>query len=159
MNCLEGARVLDLFAGTGALGIEALSRGAELAIFVEAQRKTALQLQDNLSDLGLNQAASVVCAAVWEYLSSEDNPAFTLVFADPPYGAIKGDRLLCAIVASDAVAAGTTIVIEGELDMKTVDISGATEIAERRGWHLLERKLVSRGDTCLGYYALEKAAE
>ena len=79
---LEDARVLDLYAGSGALGIEALSRGAESAVFVERDPRAAAVIERNLEDLGLTQR--VVRDDVLRFL---DRPAgtFDLVFCDPPY--------------------------------------------------------------------------
>jgi 16S rRNA (guanine966-N2)-methyltransferase len=84
---VPGARVLDLFAGTGSLGIEALSRGAELAVFVERSRAAVRTLRDNLGRTGLADRARVVTGDVLGFVMRDDNRAgpFGLVLADPPY--------------------------------------------------------------------------
>jgi 16S rRNA (guanine966-N2)-methyltransferase len=84
---VPGARVLDLFAGTGALGIEALSRGAEHATFVERSRPALEAIRENLGRAHVTNRARVVGAAVGAFLSSHDKRGapFGLVFADPPY--------------------------------------------------------------------------
>ena len=80
---IEGRRVLDLFAGTGQLGIEALSRGADSAVFVE-QRKDALQaVRENLETCGLSDRARVVSGDAMSYLKSGEK--FDLIFLDSPY--------------------------------------------------------------------------
>ncbi|MBD0319087.1 MAG: 16S rRNA (guanine(966)-N(2))-methyltransferase RsmD [Gemmatimonadetes bacterium] len=82
---LDGARVLDLFAGSGALGLEALSRGAATATFVE-QAPSALQsLRANLSALGAAGRAEVVRGDAVRYVAGLEAGAFDLAFADPPY--------------------------------------------------------------------------
>ena len=82
---LDGARVLDLFAGSGALGLEALSRGAAHATFVE-QAPSALQsLRANLTALGAAARAEVVRADAIKYVAGLEAGAFNLAFADPPY--------------------------------------------------------------------------
>ena len=82
---LEGARVLDLFAGSGALGLEALSRGAAHATFVE-QAPSALQsLRANLSALGAAPRAEVVRGDAVKYVAGLEAGAFDVAFADPPY--------------------------------------------------------------------------
>jgi 16S rRNA (guanine966-N2)-methyltransferase len=82
---LDGARVLDLFAGSGALGLEALSRGAVHAVFVE-QAPSALQsLRANLSALGAGVRAEVVRGDAVKYVAGLEAGAFDLAFADPPY--------------------------------------------------------------------------
>jgi 16S rRNA (guanine966-N2)-methyltransferase len=84
MDVLEGARVLDLFAGSGALGIEALSRGAESAVMVDHDPAALATIRENLEVLGsLATRAEVVRADVFSYLAGR--PDVELVFADPPY--------------------------------------------------------------------------
>ena len=83
---LVGASVLDLYAGSGALGIEALSRGADSAVFVEQHRPAADAIAQNVESLGFD-ATRVVCGSVHSFLQgARPNEAlFDLVFADPPY--------------------------------------------------------------------------
>ncbi len=86
---VEGAAVLDLFAGTGGLGIEALSRGATSAVFVEKDRGTADCIRQNLAKARLETGGEVICSDAHGYCSrSARNPSyrrFDLIFADPPY--------------------------------------------------------------------------
>jgi len=81
---LEGATVLDAFAGSGSLGIEALSRGAAAATFVERDRIAAKIIQKNLDLLGIDNA-SVIKTTVSNWLETSDQPAFDVILADPPY--------------------------------------------------------------------------
>jgi 16S rRNA (guanine(966)-N(2))-methyltransferase RsmD len=80
---IEGARVLDLFAGTGGVGIEALSRGAEQVVFVEKQAKAVSTIRANLRQTRLQAAGQVVKADVFKYLQGEPQP-FDLVYVAPP---------------------------------------------------------------------------
>ncbi len=84
---VAGARVLDLYAGTGAMAIEALSRGAERATLVERDRAALGAIRDNLARARVAEAADVVASDVLPFLTRDDNPleGFDLVFADPPY--------------------------------------------------------------------------
>ncbi|APE31211.1 16S rRNA (guanine(966)-N(2))-methyltransferase RsmD [Halomonas aestuarii] len=79
-----GARVLDLFAGTGALGLEALSRGAREAVFVERDPRVARQLAENLETLGATGRSQLVTAEAQAFLAGAPSP-FSLVFLDPPF--------------------------------------------------------------------------
>lgn len=79
---LPGARVLDAFAGSGALGIEALSRGALGAVFVEKNAKVARAIKENLRSLGLMGKSEVYVSEVGKYVTEEK---FDLIIADPPY--------------------------------------------------------------------------
>ena len=107
-------RVLDLFAGTGALGIEALSRGAEEVVFVE-QGKAALQvLKGNLAALGLQARSRVlpVTAKKGIALLGERGELFDLIFMDPPYGTEAGGQTLAEIERRGILAAAGLIVAE-----------------------------------------------
>ena len=109
LGAVEGATVLDLFAGTGALGIEALSRGAESAVFVDADLQAVRAVEDNLGATGLGDRARVVQADVFRFLTEAplpsgrapgDGPAtFDIAFADPPYAFDDWARLLGALPA------------------------------------------------------------
>jgi len=92
---LDGARVLDLFAGTGALGLEALSRGAESAVFMD-NGKTARQLVcANIKLCKLSDIATFIAMDACD-MTQRKGPPFDVVFLDPPYGAGLGDRALLA---------------------------------------------------------------
>ena len=84
LDLVDGARVLDLFAGTGAMGIEALSRGAAHCTFVESDRRALEVLRNNLRTLGLEQRSTVVSGDATSRMVSAH--AAGLVIADPPYG-------------------------------------------------------------------------
>lgn len=90
---LPDARVLDLFAGTGALGLEALSRGAAHATFLEGDRRALRCLRANITALEADADATVVAGDVFDYLARSDG-SFDLAFADPPYGHGLAARLL-----------------------------------------------------------------
>ena len=82
---LPGARVLDLFAGSGALGLEALSRGAEQATFVESAERASRVLRGNIAALGASENARVVNSDALRFLNGIEALEFDLAFADPPY--------------------------------------------------------------------------
>lgn len=83
---LPGLRVLDLFAGSGALGLEALSRGAAAAVFVDKARSSLRTLEANVELLGCADRVTVVHGDAMKYASSLSSRSFDVVLADPPYG-------------------------------------------------------------------------
>ena len=87
------ARVLDLCSGSGALGIEALSRGARHVHFVESDRRTLATLKRNVTELGLEEKSTIIRADALHYLDRSDE-IFDVAFADPPYGSSLATRLL-----------------------------------------------------------------
>ena len=112
---IEGRRVLDLFAGTGQMGIEALSRGAASCTFVD-QRKDAAQLvRDNLAVCGLSDKAQVVCGDAMGYLASL-RTKYDLVFLDPPYAGDILERAIAHIARFDILASRGIIVAECPAD-------------------------------------------
>jgi 16S rRNA (guanine966-N2)-methyltransferase len=92
---LDGARVLDLYAGSGALGLEALSRGASAVTFVESDRAALTVLRSNISDLAL-PGASVVPGRVLSFLAGAPSP-YDLILADPPYADTDIDSVVAAL--------------------------------------------------------------
>ena len=104
-----GMRVLDLFAGTGALGLEALSRGAAEAVFVETGRPALALLRQNLARLA---PGATVIAADATRLGRCPMPPFDLVFLDPPYGRGLGELALAAALAGGWLAPGAIVIWE-----------------------------------------------
>jgi 16S rRNA (guanine966-N2)-methyltransferase len=91
---LGGARVLDLFAGSGALGLEALSRGAVAATFVELSPPSLEALRANIESLGVEGRATVHRADALRFAGALEAGAFDVAFADPPYTTDAADRLV-----------------------------------------------------------------
>lgn len=82
---LEGAEVLDAFAGSGSVGFEALSRGAKFVTFVESDRQVARTLSENISSLGCQCSTKVINSTVLNFANRDSSPKYDLIFADPPY--------------------------------------------------------------------------
>ena len=114
---IEGRRVLDLFAGTGQLGIEALSRGAAGAVFVEQRREAARLVGDNLRLTRLEDRARVVNGDALAYLASAGE-RFDIIFLDPPYAAGLWESAISAISRFDILANHGIIVCESPLEQE-----------------------------------------
>jgi 16S rRNA (guanine966-N2)-methyltransferase len=110
---LSGLSVLDLYAGSGALGLEALSRGATSALFVESDRRAATVIERNIATLGL-PGAILRRGQVALVLAAGAAAPVDLVLADPPYDVDAGDveRLLAALAANGWVREGSVAVVE-----------------------------------------------
>lgn len=108
---VEGSRVLDLFAGTGQLGIEALSRGAAAAVFVEQRRDAAALIRENLKLTGLGAGARVVGGEALSYLAGAGE-TFDIIFLDPPYGAKLWKPALEAVSRFDILSEHGIIICE-----------------------------------------------
>ena len=109
---IEGARVVDLFAGTGALAIEALSRGARLALFVDNGAEARALLRENIEQLGLGGVTRIWRADATKLGKAPAGPPFTLAFLDPPYAKALAAPALAALQAGGWLAPGALCVVE-----------------------------------------------
>jgi len=133
---VNGARVLDLFAGTGALGIEALSRGARSALFVDEGLEARGLIRRNLESLGIMGLARISKRDVAHLGPANAQGGFTLVFADPPYNKGLGGKALSALLHGNWLSDNALIVLE--------EARGA-EIAVPNGFSVEETR--TYGDT------------
>ena len=129
---IEGARVLDLFAGTGALGLEALSRGADFCLFVEKASDARTLLTRNVALLGVTDQAEVKVADATR-LGVAPRDKFTLVFLDPPYGQGLAEKGLSAAATGGWLAKNALIVVE-ERAGTTLDWPPGFEVVDTRRW-------------------------
>ena len=127
-----GARVLDLFAGSGGVGIEALSRGAASAFFVERQAAVAKVLRENLASLGIPASqARVLQNDVAKALPRLSGQPFDLTAIDPPYGQALAEPTLRGILEHGLVAPGGLVVAEVEAELSLPDIGPLSCLANR----------------------------
>jgi 16S rRNA (guanine966-N2)-methyltransferase len=143
-EAVADARVLDLFAGTGALGIEALSRGAAAAVFVEDHPEALKVLSRNLNGLGLAAQAQVLPLPVIAALKKlgARGARFSLAFLDPPYGGGRAAGALAALAAAAVLAPPAWAVVE---------YSRRETLPESVG-SLSRRELRRYGDTQVAFY-------
>lgn len=147
-DMVDGARVLDLFAGSGALGLEALSRGAANCRFVEENRKAAAVIEDNLRHTRL--AGGVVSRAdVFPFLA-RDRGSYDLVFADPPYARSRLDRdyvteLLTGDDLPRVLEPGGWLVVEMAAESEAPDVDG-WELELRRSYGRASILLYAAGE-------------
>jgi len=131
---LAGLRVLDLYAGSGALGIEALSRGAARVAFVEQAAATLRVLRANLAELGIESFASVVAGDVPAAVRrlGRAGERFDLVLVDPPYASEEPVRAFEALVGSAVLCAGAMVVLERDRRHPSPGVAGLAALDERR---------------------------
>ena len=149
----DGMRVLDICAGTGNLGIEALSRGASFAVFIDSHPESAEIIKKNLEITRFTDCAKVVlqeAAAALKWLGRSEAP-FHLIFLDPPYHEGITNRVLELLSESPLVDAGTTVVAEFSSKEELPRSFGRLRETERRvyGDSALSFLTISdRGDQC-----------
>jgi 16S rRNA (guanine(966)-N(2))-methyltransferase RsmD len=148
---ISGAYFLDLFAGTGAIGIEALSRGAQEAVFVENHPPAAKLIRENLTSLGIKSGATVLqldaLAALEKIQQRQKDPAFAydFIFLDPPYAAAEQYLKVMDFLAAAPFVSPDTIVI--------AEHTRKFELPEE--FAALERvRVLRQGDAVLSFYRL-----
>lgn len=146
---VAGARVLDLFAGTGGLGIEALSRGAASACFVEKSPKAAAVLRANVAHTDFQDEARIVAADVFRALPrlAREGELFDLAFIDPPYDDALGARAVQALGALRLLSPDGLAVVEHAADK---------DMPERIE-NLVKIRSARYGGTVLTFYAYDEA--
>ncbi len=139
------ARVLDLFAGTGSLGLEALSRGADHVDFVESHRKSLKIIKQNIQLLDIqSDCYQVHFMDVFKYLKAYSGPAYQIIFADPPFTEKIADRVGQAVGSSSVGRAGSIWMMES---------GGAELVGETYGpWQLMDRR--DFGDKVVSFFGL-----
>ena len=149
--CIQGAAILDLYAGSGAVGIEALSRGAERVVFVERAQAALAVLRGNLEKLGISAGAQVRVSSAAAFLRGAKSGGFGIVFLDPPYDAVDEyantlDLLggaTAALLALDAL-----VIAEHRRKEKLKECYGS----------LVRKRLLEQGDAALSFYGAVPSA-
>jgi 16S rRNA (guanine966-N2)-methyltransferase len=128
---ITAARVLDLFAGTGALGIEALSRGAAFALFIDDGAPARAMLRENLTTLGLAGSSRIFRRDATKLGPAHPLKPFSLVFLDPPYGRGLAEKALAAAHAGGWLTPEALIIVEEAKTSAFVVPGGFTEMERR----------------------------
>ena len=144
---IGGARVLDGYAGTGAVGIEALSRGAAHVTFVEQDPRAIALIETNLKRCGVTERYVIIRAGFADATARFHQPAFDIIFLDPPYGTAELTRALDA--AGSLMQPGTRLVIEHAKRDAAPAVHGG----------LTRTRLLTSGDSALAFYRLSLAGE
>ncbi len=130
---ITGVHVLDLFAGTGALGLEALSRGAAFCLFVEDDAEARGLIRENIERLGLGGVSRIFRRKATQLGPSGRHGEAGLVFCDPPYGQGLGEQALAAAHRDGWLAAGAVVVLE-ERKGVVIDPPRHFDVLDVRGW-------------------------
>jgi 16S rRNA (guanine966-N2)-methyltransferase len=138
---LEGARVADLFAGSGAMGIEAISRGAAFALFVDNGTEARALLRGNVEALALGGVTRIWRADATKLGRAPAGPPFDLAFLDPPYGQGLAPPALAGLLTGGWLSPSALVVVEE---------SAKAEIAAPKGLGILEERIY--GDTKLVFF-------
>ena len=128
---LEGARVIDLFAGTGALGLEAISRGAAFCLFVDSEVEARALIRDNIEKFGLTGVTRIFRRDATDLGPAGTMAPFSLAFLDPPYGQGLGEKGLAALAAGGWLVPAATVVLEERAGTTIALPPGFVELDQR----------------------------
>ena len=142
---IEGAAFLDLYAGAGSIGIEAISRGAREVVFVEGDPKALHYLKKNLADLGIEGKARVVFKGVSDFLKKERGGPFDLIFLDPPYQSDEIEKTLPILAEGDMITDKGIVIIEHFHKKQAPEKIGRLNLLRRCKY----------GETALSFYVKE----
>ena len=141
---IEGARVLDLFAGTGAMGLEAISRGARFCQFVDDSAEARGLIRKNADALGVIGLAKIWRRDATNLGPCAPQPGFDLVFTDPPYGKGLGEKALASLISGRWLNPDAIVVLEEALKSEVPPVEGLALIDAR-----------DYGDTRIRFYRQE----
>jgi 16S rRNA (guanine966-N2)-methyltransferase len=143
-DAIEGARVLDLFAGTGALGIEAISRGAKFALFVDNGAEARALMRNNIEALGLGGVTKIYRRDATHLGPAHPVEPFSLVFLDPPYAKGLAERAVVSLRDGGWLTPGALLVVEEAKAAAFKPPEGFEEL-ERRAYDDTEFVFIRRG--------------
>lgn len=141
---LQGARVIDLFAGTGALGLEALSRGAAYCLFVEDSAEARALIRRNVEAFGLTGETRIFRRDATDLGPAGNMEGYDLAFLDPPYAKGLGEKALAILVAGKWLKRGAVLVLEERAGATVSLPEGLSEI-DRRAWGDTEVRFLRAG--------------
>jgi 16S rRNA (guanine(966)-N(2))-methyltransferase RsmD len=146
---MRGSRFLDLCAGSGAVGIEALSRGASEVVFIESSRRACLVIEANLRMLSLDDGVRLICRDARAALTqlAETSAQFDIVFFDPPYASGLYDDVLNKLAASTVVLPGSIVIVEHRAKDRVAPAYSNLELYRQ----------VKQGESLLSFYELYDA--
>ncbi len=127
---IEGASFIDLYAGTGTVGLEALSRNARKAVFVEPDQLRAMTIKKNIGELGFHEKASVVKSRAYEFLkkASAEKESFDIFFVDPPYHSEEIEKVLPFIGEEGLLSEDGIVIVEHFFKKKMPEKAGTLKI-------------------------------
>ncbi|MCW2272642.1 16S rRNA (guanine(966)-N(2))-methyltransferase RsmD [Rhodoblastus acidophilus] len=143
---VPGARVIDLFAGTGALGLEAVSRGAAFALLVDDGAQARALIRENVENLGLGGVTRIFRRDARRLGDAPPGPAYDLAFLDPPYDRGLAEPALTSLARGGWLAAGALAVVE-EAVAAMFEPAPGFEVLERRDYGETELILLRFGDS------------
>ncbi len=145
MNDISGARVADFFAGSGSLGIELMSRGADFCYYIEINRKVSAILTENLRTFGIMEKSKLISAPADKVVANWQDSSCDIIFLDPPFAKLDEYLMVLNALSDSKISTADSIII-AQHDSRLIL---PDEIGKLR-----HTRLQKMGDNCLSYYCL-----
>lgn len=142
---IEGRKVLDLFGGSGQLGLEALSRGASSCVIVDGDRSAQKAIEANIKNCGFERNCQLVRGDAFHFLQRQKKGSYHLIFLDPPYGGELLNRALETICRIDILTEGGIIVCESAADDTLLELPAPYQVVKRHTYGHSTVTILTRG--------------
>ncbi len=142
---LEGRKVLDLFGGSGQLGLEALSRGAASCVIVDGDRNAQKAIEANIQNCGFERSCQLIKGDSFQFLQRQRKESFHLIFLDPPYGGTLLNRAVNEICRIDILTEGGIMVCESALEDVLEPVSAPYRVVKQYPYGNIVVTIITKG--------------
>ena len=144
---LEGRKVLDLFGGSGQLGLESLSRGAASCVIVDGDRNAQKAIEANIKNCGFERACQLIKGDSFQFLQRQKKDSYHVIFLDPPYGGELLNRAIAEICRIDILTENGIMVCESSAEDQLQPVSAPYRVAKRYQYGHTAVTIITKGET------------
>ncbi|MBR5538006.1 MAG: 16S rRNA (guanine(966)-N(2))-methyltransferase RsmD [Clostridia bacterium] len=142
---IEGRKVLDLFGGSGQLGLEAMSRGAASCVIVEGDRNAQKAIEANIRNCGFDRGCQLIKGDAFQFLQRQKPGSYHLIFLDPPYGGELLNRAIAEICRIDILAEGGIMVCESAADDVVQPVQAPYRVVKQYRYGHTDLTIITKG--------------
>ncbi len=143
---IEGRKVLDLFGGSGQLGLEAMSRGAASCVIVDGDRAAQKAIEANIKNCGFDRNCQLIKGDSFQFLQRQKPNSYHLIFLDPPYGGELLNRAIAEICRIDILAEGGIMVCEGAVTDQLQPVPAPYRVVKQYRYGHTDLTIITKGD-------------
>ncbi|MFC1546136.1 16S rRNA (guanine(966)-N(2))-methyltransferase RsmD [bacterium] len=143
--CITGSNFLDLYSGSGSVGIEAVSRGSEHVVFVEKDKKVCVCLKGNIEHCRVGDVSTLVCGDVFRFINTAQEK-FDIIFAGPPYSVLLADKTLHELSDSSILKENTIVIIQHSIKEKIDETTHCLKMYRQERY----------GETTLSFFSMRR---
>jgi len=144
---LEGRKVLDLFGGSGQLGLESLSRGAASCVIVDGDRNAQKAIEANIKNCGFERTCQLIKGDSFQFLQRQKKDSYHVIFLDPPYGGELLNRAIAEICRIDILTENGIMVCESSAEDQLQPVSAPYRVVKRYQYGRTAVTIITKGET------------